>query len=91
MLPVNTPDSNFLFVLEGGDESNDLPVERTRDADEQPVIRSVWGLTDEERAAIAAGANVYLVVWGMGHPPVALGVTDPEYLGDREVMKDEPA
>lgn len=33
---------------------------------------SCWQPTEEERAAIAAGAPVYLHVLGAGHPPVLL-------------------
>jgi hypothetical protein len=48
--------------------------------DEGPCLRSVWELTADERARVAAGENIYLVVWGPDTPPVALGVTD-ERLG----------
>lgn len=33
---------------------------------------SAWYPTDEEKAAIAAGAPVLLTVWGRGHPPVSV-------------------
>lgn len=62
-----------MYRLEGGNEDNDLWVERDR-VDGQPLIVSVWDLTDDERAAIAAGGTIELTVWGTGHPPVALGV-----------------
>jgi hypothetical protein len=39
-------------------------------------LRSVWELNESDRRAIAAGANVSLIVWGTGTPPVALGLTD---------------
>lgn len=42
------------------------------------MMTSVWQLTDVERAAIAAGGVVVLVVWGLGHPPVALEACLPE-------------
>lgn len=77
MKPRRTPHSNQVFRLPGGNEDNDLWLERTR-SDEGPCLRSVWQLTDDERAAIADGANVSLVVWGTGHPPVSLAVTDEE-------------
>lgn len=82
MKPRRTHFSNFTFVLDGGTEDNDLWVEATT-SDQGPCLKSVWEPTDEEREKIAKGENVYLVVWGEGHPPVALGVTD-EPLGKKK-------
>lgn len=76
-----TPSSNQVFRLEGGTEDNDLWVE-VAVSDQGPCLRSVWELTPKEREQVAAGANVYLLTWGAGTPPVALGVTD-EPLGAR--------
>lgn len=75
MRPRRTHRSNQVFRLQGGTEDNDLWVELTT-SDEGPCIRSVWELTDDERRRVAEGENVYLVTWGRGTPPVALGVTD---------------
>lgn len=72
MKPRRTVVSNGVFRLDGGTEDNDLWV--THYPDEgglDTVIGSTWQPTDEERAAIAAGANIELLVWG-GQPPVAL-------------------
>jgi hypothetical protein len=60
--------------LPGGNEDNDLWLERTTDSDGDPVLSSCWTPTDDERLQIAAGANVELVVWGTGHPPVLMRV-----------------
>lgn len=79
MRPRRTRHSNTVFRLPGGNEDNDLWVEATASS-EGPCLRSVWEPTADERSRIAAGENVYLVVWGTGTPPVALGVTD-EVLG----------
>lgn len=79
MKPRRTPSSNTVFSLPGGTEDNDLWVRRDVLAGE-PVICSVWVPTDEERAAIAGGANIELIVWGEGTPPVALRTT-PEQPG----------
>lgn len=46
-----------------------LPVMRERDG-----YLSCWELTDDERKAIAAGANVWLKIVGDGHPPVWIAV-----------------
>ena len=40
------------------------------------VIASVWEPTQEERAAIANGENIRLLVWGDGIPPFAMDTTD---------------
>jgi hypothetical protein len=75
MKPRRTYFSERVLGLPGGNEDNDLWVDLTADEDDNPVIRSVWEPTLEEREKIAAGQNVYLLVWGTMHPPVAIGVT----------------
>lgn len=74
MKPRRTPTSNQVFRLVGGNEDNDLWVEQAEDVGGSPIILSVWELSDAERAAIAAGATIELMVWGQGTPPVALGI-----------------
>lgn len=71
MKPRRTPTSNTVFQLAGGNEDNDLWAERLGDGS---IVLSVWELSEEERAAIAACATVELIVLGGAHPPVALGV-----------------
>lgn len=41
---------------------------------QQPAMRSAWFPTPAEIEALAAGAPIYLVVLGRGHPPVWLEV-----------------
>jgi len=75
-------------------EYNPLPVIRSRDG----VLLSRWKLTDEERAAIAEGADILLSNWTFNQPlqPVRLevGFTDRSqleiaaYMG---LLHDEPA
>lgn len=74
MKPRRTPESNRVFSLEGGTEDNDLWLEAMKCTDGAPKLVSVWEFNDEEREAIAAGAQIELHVWGNGHPPVALAV-----------------
>jgi hypothetical protein len=75
MKPIRTAKTNTVFKLIGGTEDNDLCVFMgTEDGD--PIVQSVWEPTDEERSALAAGANIELTVWGTGTPPVALRTTD---------------
>jgi hypothetical protein len=76
MNPRRTPSSNQVFRLPGGTEDNDLWVRRDHHEDGSPLIRSTWELSDQEREEITAGANVELIVWGAGTPPVALRTTD---------------
>lgn len=74
MRPRRTPQSNSVFRLPGGTEDNDLWVEKGQ-IDGEAVIRSLWVPTEEERRAIAEGANLELVTWGAGTPPVSLATT----------------
>lgn len=76
MKPRRTVLSNSVFRLQGGNEDNDLWVRKTTHEDGSSVICSTWVPSDEERAAIAAGANIELVVWGTGTPPVAMHTDD---------------
>lgn len=73
MKPRRTHESNFTFTLEGGTEDNDLWVHRDT---ENGLITSTWVPTEEERQAIANGANIALTIWGAGMPPVALNLSD---------------
>lgn len=72
MKPRRTVISDKVFRLPGGTEDNDLWVTTYGEDDGGPCIGSTWEPTPEERQAIADGANVELIVWGTGTPPVAL-------------------
>lgn len=76
MKPVRTSWSTTTFVLKGGTEENDLPVEVADDETGHPVLVSMWELTDDERRRISIGKRVVLTVWGIGTPPVALSVEE---------------
>lgn len=76
MKPRRTHISNRVFRLDGGTEDNDLWVTNYGPEDGGPVQGSVWEPTDDERKAIAEGANVELLVFGDGHPPVAMRTSD---------------
>lgn len=83
MKPRRTHTSNQVYVLPGGNEDNDLWVHIDP---AQGTVSSVWELTDEERRAIADGANIELIVWG-GQPPVGMQVvTTP--LGKPPAVED---
>jgi hypothetical protein len=73
--PRRTALSDRVFRLPGGTEDNDLWVTTYGPHDgsaEEPCIGSTWVPSDIERQAIADGANIELVVWGTGHPPVTM-------------------
>lgn len=77
MKPVITPYTNTTFVLPGGDESNQLPVEKAKhENDGQPVLISTWELTGPEMLALRKSRKIDLIVWGTGHPPVAMRVNE---------------
>lgn len=74
MRPRRTPTTDVVFRLLGGTEDNDLWCRRGS-TDGSPWIESVWTLEDDERQAIADGANIVLRTSGTGHPPVSLYIT----------------
>lgn len=83
--------SNCVYRLPGGTEDNDLWVHRDQHEDGTPLLRSTWELSDEDRAIIAAGGQVELVIWGDQQPPVCMMAVDyplgapPRPLDDSEV------
>lgn len=92
MKPVRTASSNFVYVGPTPD-IGDLHCQRLQPGE----IRSIWYLTDVERAAIAAGANVGLDILGEPIPPVSLfvihepgiGEDDPEVLARLEQLQSQ--
>lgn len=95
MRPARTAKTNRTIGLEGGDARHDLPcqvgshagieglVDRGDPGYHQPFIASTWEPDPLERAAIATGANLEVVIWGTRLPPLALGIT-------REPLTGEP-
>jgi hypothetical protein len=77
MKPVRTEHTENIIRLPGGTEENDLPFYEM-EVDGIPVVCSVWELSAEERAAIAKGENVRLIIWGRKIPPVAIDLSDEE-------------
>lgn len=67
--------SEHVFSLPGGTEDQDLWVAVYGPHDgtaPSQCFGSTWVPSDEERQAIADGANIELLVWGGDHPPVGL-------------------
>jgi hypothetical protein len=75
MRPRRTINTDRVFTLPGGTEDSDLWTYMVA-TDSGPAIASVWVPTDDERAAIAAGENIRLIVFGTRLPPVMLDLTD---------------
>lgn len=84
MNPVATHKTNFTFTHPG--DGGDLPCQRAEE-DGNPVTNSAWELSADERALVAAGAQVELTIWGPGHPPVAVTVVNPSCC-DKEMTAD---
>lgn len=73
MPPDNDPDRSLWTYYElVQDEGSDEPAR---------VLASVWVPTLEERDAIAAGANIRLLMWARRTPPVAMDVTTEKIIG----------
>lgn len=77
MKPRRTPTSTTVYELPGGNEDNSLWVEqsfRREGENTVPVVISTWELDDDDRAVIAAGGTVDLVVIGTTVMPVDMVV-----------------
>ena len=51
-------------------------------------MKSVWVPSPEERAALAAGANIALTIVGIAHPPVRVALANVEVVLDDDPFKD---
>ena len=81
MRPVKTGTATGVLTLLDEDgvrmPDRDLPFERVVDEAGQAAIETTWQPEDGERRALANGAPVRLLVWGLAHPPVAVQVGEP--------------
>jgi hypothetical protein len=76
--PRRTHYSDGVLGLPGGNEDNDLWYQHQEHESGDHIFLSVWEPDEEQRRAIAEGANVQLLIWGSGHPPVSVGINfDP--------------
>ena len=76
MIPVDFPGRNFVYTAPKGTEEMvaDLPVMVQDDSSLGRSIVSVWQPNEEERAALASGAHVTLVIYANSQPIVGVGV-----------------
>lgn len=90
MEPVKPNIEGFpeLRLGENQDEFSTLPATLAYDADGNFIIVTRWRLTEEERAAVAAGGDLYLTVLTFGQPfqPVLLGTAPPDMRKERPVQ-----
>lgn len=83
------PESNLVLKAPPGQEDVVLDLLAHRHGN---MLISRWELTDEERAAVAAGGPVWLSVWTMGGPPpVAVMGLSPFYQGAAPPVPQTPA
>lgn len=78
MRPIRTPRTTSVDLGPVGSNVDPLPTWREVSPEGGIVVLSVWEPTPEERAAIAAGANVVLGVWAAQTPPVYVGIGQGE-------------
>lgn len=72
MWPIKTKDTTDTLVGPEGSGIEPLPVMVENDA-----TTSIWELDDDERARLAAGGRIGLVVLAHPQPPVALAIASP--------------
>lgn len=79
MKPVRTVDTNMLYKRPADQpQHGDLPCVREGEG----LITSTWWLTDDEREAIANGANIRMTQYGEPIHPVELALTDRVGIGE---------
>ena len=79
--PVLTDEFRFGEVIFGNTQEEYIPLPVLRSP--AGVLMSRWKLTDEERKAIAQGADVLLSVWSSAHPPVRVEIGEC----DRDILE----
>jgi hypothetical protein len=77
MKPIRTAESNMVYVGPSP-EVGDLHCQRVRPG----LIRSIWRPSAADLAMLNAGGNVYLEIMAEPIPPVALGVTIEDGIGE---------
>lgn len=73
MIPIRTPDMTHTLFGEEGSDIEPLPALVEGDY----RTTTIWGLNEDERAQVAEGARIGLIVLMHPTPPVALTVAFP--------------
>jgi len=71
------PTNNAVLGAPAGmsiEQCNALPITRLEYADGQPAVASFWQPTKAELDLIASGKPIRLIVLGVTHPPLNIGV-----------------
>ena len=82
MRPTQHPSNNDVLGAPPGatiEECRPLAITRVQYESGLRGVLSYWQPSEQERAAIAAGAPVCVAVMGMTHPPLAIGVDGVEW------------
>jgi hypothetical protein len=81
MMPsVDFPEANFTFSKPKDmtdEQCMPLHVWRGNDQDGFPLIISKWSLSAEDLEEIKKTGSIYLIITGIGMPPVSLRVETP--------------
>lgn len=77
-----TPECNAVYALPGGNEDNDLHVERITTPDMEPLVISEWEFTPTEREAVAIGGRLQLIIHSHVVPPLGMAVVLRPSSGD---------
>lgn len=75
MKPTQQATNNGILRAPEGMDVFALPVTRMLFADGTEAVASYWRPNEHERALLAAGAPVRLLVIGVTHPPLQIGVS----------------
>ena len=79
MKPIETPDTNVVFKLEG---CGDLPACAAHDENGVNYVITAWEMTPEELKEINETGIVYLSIVGTSVPPVLLSSGCPILVND---------
>lgn len=90
MKPIKNERTTKTFKLPGGSSENDLPVEPWDAEAGTRVHTSFWVPSEGELIQLEDGATISLSVWGLVHPPVALGI-GPEANAESILAADDEA
>ncbi len=80
MLPTDFPEANFTFTKPESmtdEECSDLRVFKGSYHDGTPVIISKWQPSKEDIEAINRGEGIFLLITGLGMPPVSIFTENP--------------
>ena len=72
MIPTTDPSNNGVMLAGDIPNCSDLPVTRLAYRDGSLAVQSCWRASWRERLQVLLTGRVYLLVFGMAQPPVAV-------------------